>query len=118
MKPHRSNCHLEAWRALRRGEAAHICLRPTKYSRLERVVRNPLMTPVRWLGMALQWVAWPLTHVGEVLRTGHWYHVLWVDKRGNAWEFVPHGPKRLRLAPPLVFVGHVRRADPDDDGCA
>ena len=105
----RSNCHLEAWRRYRRGEAVGFCFLPTKYSRLAAIVAHPLAAPLRWLGAALQWTCWPLTHLGEMLRSGHWYHVHWIDHAGIAWEFVPDARKRERYAPPLVFHGTVRR---------
>ena len=87
------------------------CFLPTKYSRLAAVVTHPLAFPLRWLGAALQWTCWPLTHAGEMLRSGHWYHVLWLDKEGRRWEFVPDAPKKARFAPPLIFTGKVRRID-------
>lgn len=74
----------------------------------------PLLFPLRLLGAIFQWIAWPLTHVGELLRTGHWYHVSWTDRRGNHWEFVPNVSKRLRFAPPLIFSGRIQRAGSDD----
>jgi hypothetical protein len=109
----RSNCHLEAWRAYRAGEAAALIFRPTQYSRAARIVGHPLMLPVRLVGWALQWLCWPLTHVGEFLRSGHWYHVHWIDREGRRWEFVPLVGKRARFAPPLVFRGEVREVDDD-----
>lgn len=105
----RSNCHVEAWRAYRRGEAAALCLHPTRYSRLAALVQHPLAWPVRLLGAAMQWLGWPLVQLGHTLRDGRWLHVSWIDAQGRAWEFVPHAPKRPRCAPPLVFAGHVRR---------
>jgi hypothetical protein len=109
----RSNCHLEAWRRYRRGEAAGFCFLPTRWSRLSRVLAHPLALPVRLLGAVLQWTCWPLTHVGEFLRSGHWYHVHWIDHEGRRWEFVPDAHRRARWAPPLVFRGRVRRVDDD-----
>jgi hypothetical protein len=104
---------LEAWRRYRSGQAVGFCFLPTRWSRAQRVVAHPLMAPVRWIGIALQWTCWPLTHLGEFLRTGHWYHVIWRDAEGRHWEFVPDEPKHARYAPPLIFHGTVRRADSD-----
>jgi hypothetical protein len=104
----RSNCHLEAWRRYRSGEAVGFCFLPTKWSRAARVVMLPICLPVRLVGMALQWLCWPLTHLGEFLRSGHWYHVIWIDRTGRRWEFVPDAAKRMRFAPPLVFRGRVQ----------
>lgn len=107
----RSNCHLEAWRRYRRGEAVGFCFLPTRWSRAAAIVRHPAAWPIRAFGALLQWTCWPLTHVGEFLRSGHWYHVYWIDAHGTRWEFVPDGSKRARWAPPLIFRGTVRRVD-------
>ena len=39
----RSNCHWEAWKAWRRGEAIGICLHATQYAKLANVMRHPLL---------------------------------------------------------------------------
>jgi hypothetical protein len=110
----RSNCHLEAWKRYRRGEAVGFCFLPTQYSTTAALTRHPLWCPLKIVGIALQWASWPLTHLGEFLRTGHWYHVHWIDRDGVAWEFVMVGPDgadaRTHTAmPPLLFRGRVRR---------
>ena len=78
---------------------------------MQAVICHPLMLPVRLVGAALQWACWPLTHLGEFLRSGHWYHVYWIDQAGRRWEFVPDDSKRTRWAPPLVFSGRIKRAE-------
>lgn len=110
----RSNCHLEAWRRYRRGEAAGFCLRPTHFSKAEKFVKHPLSLPIRLLGMLLQWTCWPLTHVGEMLRTGRWYHVTWFDHQGRRWEYVmtddagEFDDRTRAWFPPLIFRGKVQ----------
>lgn len=106
----RSNCHLEAWRRYRRGEAVGFCFLPTRYAKLERVAAHPLWWPIKVVGIALQWTCWPLTHVGEFLRSGRWYHVRWIERDGTVWEFTSPD-KVTRLAPPLLFRGIVRQVD-------
>jgi hypothetical protein len=111
----RSNCHLEAWRKYRAGEAVGFCFHPTRFARLELVAQHWAWLPLRVLGAMLQWVCWPLTHLGELLRSGRWYHVTWVDREGQHWEFVmtddqgEYDERTRAFAPPLVFRGAVRR---------
>lgn len=111
----RSNCHLEAWRRYRRGEAVALIFRPTRFARLESAAAHPLWWPLKLVGIALQWTCWPLTHLGEWLRSGRWYHVQWIDKHGDQWEFVMTDgdgtvdARTRALAPPLIFRGVVRR---------
>ena len=112
----RSNCHLEAWRAYRRGEAAALTFRPTEYSRAASVAAHPLWWPLRLLGTALQWLAWPAAQVGEWLRTGRWWHVRWHTEDGRCREFVmlrdgQADSTTRHWAPPLLFVGEVRDCD-------
>lgn len=105
----RSNCHLRAWEKFRAGEASFMCIRFTAYSRVPRnVVRHPAWRyMLGMLGTLVQWVAWPLTHIGEILRTGRWYHATWiVVKGGGHWEYVPaDSEKRARFIPPILFRG-------------
>lgn len=115
----RSNCHLQAWREYRAGRAAGFCFLPTRFARLEEVARHPLWFPIKALGIALQWTCWPLTHLGELLRSGRWYHVRWFDHDGRHWEFVmtdKNGEQDTRtkaFAPPLLFTGRVREVSDD-----
>ena len=103
-----SNCHIEAWRLLRSGEARHMCIRMTEYAKLQSLTRHWAWTPLRLLGIAIQWISWPLTHLGEFLRTGRWYHATWIHDNAAHMEFVPGGEKRNRWFPPLLFRGAVR----------
>jgi hypothetical protein len=72
---------------------------------------HPAMLPVRAIGTVLQWICWPLTHIGEYLRTGRWYHLHWIDHGGVHWEFVPDGEnaKHPFWIPPLLFRGKAQQ---------
>jgi hypothetical protein len=69
--------------------------------------------------MSIQWFAWPLTHFGEMLRTGRWYHATWIRWDREHLEYVPVGKKVKRLFPPILFNGiekHVDdKAEPNGD---
>ncbi len=103
-----SDCHVEAWANLRSGDAEYICLRFTTFSRLHPFTQTWWWTPMRVLGMLIQWCLWPLLHVGELIRTGRWYHATWITWDDQHCEFVPVKCKRSRWLPPLLFFGHVR----------
>lgn len=83
-------------------------------------MRHPLAWPIRVLGAVLQWSCWPLTHLGELLRSGRWYHVYWVDKSGRRWEFVmtdergEYDARTHAFAPPLLFRGIIREVQSEN----
>lgn len=114
-----SNCHLRAWEKFRSGEAAFMCVRFTAYSRAP----SSVVSHWAWryslglVGTLVQWLAWPLTHVGEMLRTGRWYHATWIVVKDNQhWEYVPDGvAKRARIFPPVLFRGVERLVPKSDD---
>ena len=106
----RSNCHLTAWRHYRQGNAVRFCFKPTLWSRSEKIIKHPLALPIRLLGIALQWICWPLTHIGEYLRSGRWYHVTWMDKEGRHWEFVRTN-KHPHFLPPIIFKGTIKQIE-------
>lgn len=112
----RSNCHLEAWRAWRRGEATALIFRPTQYSRLLPLVRHWAWWPLRVLGAAMQWIGHPLMQAGSTLRDGRWWHVQWLDHERATWEWSMVKDDRVdtvsrHWSPPLSFHGEIRRAD-------
>jgi hypothetical protein len=114
----RSNCHLEAWRAYRAGEATVLIFRPTEYSRAAVLAAHPLWWPLRWLGTALQWLAWPAVQLGEWLRTGRWWHVQWRAADGRTWEYQllrdgePDTQTR-HWTPPVWYAGQVQEVSDD-----
>jgi len=112
----RSNCHIQAWRAHRRGEAAALIFRPTEYSRLLPIVRHWAWSPLRLLGAAMQWLGHPLMQFGSTLRDGRWWHVQWQAHDGALmeWSMLKDGTVDTvsrHWAPPLSFNGTIRRAD-------
>ena len=114
----RSNCHLRAWEHFRSQEAEFMCVRFTKYSKVSWT-QEWWWSPIRAVGMSIQWFAWPLTHFGEMLRTGRWYHATWIRWDREHLEYVPVGKKVKRLFPPILFNGiekHVDdKAEPNGD---
>lgn len=104
-----SNCHLRAWEKFRSGDAAFLCVRFTVYSRVPRrlVEHWSWRYTLGLIGALVQWAAWPLTHVGEILRTGRWYHATWIVVKDNQHlEYVPDGvAKRARFMPPILYRG-------------
>lgn len=110
----RSNCHLAAWERFRAGEAVFMCVRFTSYSKVpQRVIEHWLWRYTLGVaGATIQWIAWPLTHLGEILRTGRWYHATWVAVSGEHLEYVPRETKKRRWFPPLLFFGVERRVPP------
>ncbi len=99
-----SNCHFEAWKQFRAEEAEYMCIRFTQFSKMNWMGAW-WWTPLRCLGSAIQWVAWPMTHVGELLRSGRWYHATWICWDSEHWEFIPLEHKQRRYVPPLIFKG-------------
>lgn len=105
----KSNCHLTAWKKFREGTADSLTIRYTKYSRINKLVsRNKylllLLKPFILLGILIQWISWPLIHVGEILRTGRWYHVTWREGSKHK-EFISIEDKYSRWIPPIIFEG-------------
>jgi len=109
----RSNCHLKAWERFRADEAEWMCIRFTEYSRVSWT-QSWWWSPMRILGIAIQWVTWPLTHFGEMLRSGRWYHASWIKWDAEHFEYVPHGPKITRMLPPILFHGFERKVGDDE----
>lgn len=113
----RSNCALEAWRHFRAETAEHMCVRFSRRSRLQAFFSHPLMLPVQGVGVVMQWTCWAGVNIGEILRTGRWYHYSWIEN-GQHWEFVKwvDGPDtETHFIPPLFFTGHVRKFKPTED---
>lgn len=109
-----SNCHIKAWQYLRQGKARYLCIRFTEYSRLAWIAQQWWWTPIRWTGIALQWCVWPLVHLGEMLRSGRWYHATWIVSPGRQhYEYVSHWPKRKQIVPPVLFAGREREVEDD-----
>ena len=110
----KSNCHIEAWQKLRAGRARFLCIRFTEHSKVHAVTSAWWWMPLRILGICLQWLAWPLTHVGEFLRTGRWYHATWIVSPGRQhYEYVPHEEKRKRVIPPVLLSGKEQEVGDD-----
>lgn len=105
------NCHMMAWREFRGGGARYMCIRFTEYSRLVELTAKWWWWPLRVLGVGVQWIAWPMTHVGELMRTGRWYHATWMLPEGAHMEYVPEGEKRKRYVPPILFHGYTRSVE-------
>ena len=104
----RSNCHLRAWTKFRDEEAEWMCIRFTQYSRVSWTGAW-WWIPFRVLGVLIQWFSWPLTYLGEMLRTGRWYHASWIRWDSEHLEFVPVGVKIKRAFPPVLFHGLEKR---------
>jgi hypothetical protein len=110
----RSNCHLRAWEHFRSQRAEFMCIRFTEYSKVTWTQKWYWM-PMRGLGMLIQWFAWPLTHLGEMLRTGRWYHATWIRWDREHLEFVPVNKKVIRWFPPILFHGMEKHIDAKDE---
>lgn len=104
-----SNCHLVAWKKFRDEDADLLCLEYTKKSKLNHFINNKptikkLLIFIRAIGILIQWVCWPMIHVGEFLRTGRWYHVSWMED-GIPREYVKLDNYVARFIPPIIFKG-------------
>ena len=101
-----SNCHLTAWKKFRNEVASSLSVQYTKNSKVQEYFsKKPIiLLPLRLLGIVVQWIAWPLVHVGELLRTGRWYHVTWREGVVHK-EFVPLSPRIKKWFPPILFKG-------------
>ena len=104
-----SNCHLVAWKKFRDQDADLLCIEYTKKSKLHYFTKNnkyirSLLLPIRIIGILIQWICWPMVHVGEFLRTGRWYHVSWMED-GIHREYVKLDNYVARLIPPIIFKG-------------
>ena len=105
----KSNCHLRAWQKFRYEIADSMSIQYTKNSKLynffsTRPIMVTLLAPIRSLGIIIQWLAWILVQIGEILRSGRWYHVTW--KEGTVHkEFVPLEKSTKKWFPSIFFEG-------------
>ena len=109
----KSNCHLKAWEKLRRDDAQYMCIKFTAFSSLHESSFRWWWKPIKGLGIALQWLIWPLAHIAEILRSGRWYHVTWLTHAGEHWEFTTINNKRMRGIPPIIFRGKEQQVPPN-----
>ncbi len=105
----KSNCHLTAWKKFRYEVADSLSIQYTKNSKLYNFFSTKpyivvLLAPVRALGILIQGLAWMLVQLGEILRTGRWYHVTWREGHLHK-EFVPLEKPPKKWFPPLLFEG-------------
>ena len=108
----RSNCHLHVWQLYRAGVVNAICLQPTRFSKLEKIAEHPLWRySISLLGIVVQWICWPGTHLGEFLRSGRWYHVVGITFDGRVIEYVPMDIKVKRWFVPPLFKGEQREIE-------
>jgi len=105
----KSNCHLTAWSKFRSEVASSLSVQYTKNSRVYTYLNKYpkiklFLAPIIITGILLQWVAWTLVQLGEILRTGRWYHVTW--REGDIHkEFVPLERASPKWLPPILFEG-------------
>jgi len=108
----KSNCHLAAWGKFRSEIASSLSVEYTKssciYTYLNKYPKVKLcLAPIILIGILVQWVAWTLVQLGEILRTGRWYHVTWREGSIHK-EFIPLTKRKPRWIPPILFEGKER----------
>jgi hypothetical protein len=115
----KSNCHLTAWSRFRAEIADSLSIQYTKNSKLHKYINTKpiirsLLIPIKIIGIIIQWAAWILVQLGELLRTGRWYHVTWREKDIHK-EFVPIEKKNPKWLPPIIFEGKVQEVPKNAD---
>ena len=105
----KSNCHLTAWSKFRLEVASSLSVQYSKNSKIHTFLKKYpkvklILMPIVVTGILLQWAAWTLVQLGEILRTGRWYHVTWREGDTHK-EFVPLDKPVAKWFPPLLFEG-------------